>query len=991
MRKIFLLLAIILLMAIMACSGKGGDSAGSSSQGSGTVGSTGGSVEVSNQTSPIYGTKVTVPAGAVDSNVNISISYSEQLPGPIESDVVSVTKVIVLSKDSNKDFLLPVTITIPYTDSQMSTNDIPSMYYWDSTINRYLPLTITELDTTNKRITFITNHFSEFCGFSIPGLGSFTEQRDYDSNFRPDQDGFFQVNFASYYPRSATGGNCYGLASYSIWYYVYKKITKIDVNGLYSKYLDGNTNMSYDDTRAKELIARAFDDSLVQNRWDKLFAELNTIPIIPFQRSFLGLQLIQNLQMKVPSLLTITFGTTAHVLTVYRYVGNSIAGVFYIYDSNYPGTEQTFKWTALSGFYSYSKANAYPTILSYGVDSNVSEHLGGAYETLYNKAENGGWNSTESIFKTIDITSPVLTNNTATASGNNTISGFVRSGSNKDMTNLKLYYSVNATADTLSPDNETIINSDGSFSFDIGSLSLPTNSIRIMVGYKSPDNSSVLVFAGFREITLTTQAPPVSPPSTPTGFKVTAASSSQINLSWTASTGTVTGYKIYRSGTYLKSVTTTSMSDTGLSASTNYCYYVTAYNSAGESVQTSQLCDTTQSVTYTYSISGRVTLNGSGLSGVTITLTGSGSTSTITNSSGNYSFSNAANGSYTVTPYMTGYTFSPANKTANVSGVNVTVPDFVATAVSGNTITEFSTGITANADLIDITAGPDGNLWFTEGVLTQIGRITPAGVVTEFSAGISARPTYITAGPDGNLWFAERVISFSVRTSQLGRITPAGVTTEYGYSAFTSINNSIDGLGSITFGPDGNLWVSNSAGRIGQITTAGVVAAVFNVGGGGLITTGPDGNLWFTEFSVNQIGRITTTGVVTEFSTGITAGAGPNFITVGSDGNLWFTEYYGNRIGRITTAGVVTEFSTGISTGAKPSGITAGPDGNLWFTEPGVNKIGRITPAGVVTEFSTGISSGASPWASRPAPMATFGSRNLASTRLGVLPHSRSQ
>ena len=31
-----------------------------------------------------------------------------------------------------------------------------------------------------------------------------------------------------------------------------------------------------------------------------------------------------------------------------------------------------------------------------------------------------------------------------------------------------------------------------------------------------------------------------------------------------------------------------------------------------------------------------------------------------------------------------------------------------------------------------ITAGPDGNLWFTEPNLERIGRITPAGVVSEF-------------------------------------------------------------------------------------------------------------------------------------------------------------------------------------------------------------------------------------------------------------------
>jgi hypothetical protein len=83
-------------------------------------------------------------------------------------------------------------------------------------------------------------------------------------------------------------------------------------------------------------------------------------------------------------------------------------------------------------------------------------------------------------------------------------------------------------------------------------------------------------------------------PSTPTAFTVTPASSSQIYLSWTASTGTVTGYKIYKGGTYLKSVAATTTSDAGLIASTNYCYYVTAYNSNGESVQANQLCATTQ-------------------------------------------------------------------------------------------------------------------------------------------------------------------------------------------------------------------------------------------------------------------------------------------------------------------------------------------------------------------------------------------------------------
>jgi len=35
----------------------------------------------------------------------------------------------------------------------------------------------------------------------------------------------------------------------------------------------------------------------------------------------------------------------------------------------------------------------------------------------------------------------------------------------------------------------------------------------------------------------------------------------------------------------------------------------------------------------------------------------------------------------------------------------------------------------------------------------------------------------------------------------------------------------------------------------------------------------------------------------------------PLWITTGPDGNLWFTEEHGNRIGRITPSGLITEFA----------------------------------------------------------------------------------
>jgi streptogramin lyase len=145
----------------------------------------------------------------------------------------------------------------------------------------------------------------------------------------------------------------------------------------------------------------------------------------------------------------------------------------------------------------------------------------------------------------------------------------------------------------------------------------------------------------------------------------------------------------------------------------------------------------------------------------------------------------------------------------------------------------------------------------------------------------------------------------------------------------------------ITAGPDGNLWFTEINGnRIGRITTTGVVTEFVlphpDSGPEG-IAVGPDGALWFTEADVSRIGRITTGGAITEFPT--PAEFAMTQIVTGSDGNLWYASESA-RIGRVTPAGAVTEFPT---PPGQPTGIAAGPDGNLWFTDlTGTNAIGRV-------------------------------------------------
>ena len=65
----------------------------------------------------------------------------------------------------------------------------------------------------------------------------------------------------------------------------------------------------------------------------------------------------------------------------------------------------------------------------------------------------------------------------------------------------------------------------------------------------------------------------------------------------------------------------------------------------------------------------RNTSAGAGINGVNVS---NGSTSTTTSSTGAYTLSGVANGTYTLTPSLSGYTFSPVNRSVTVSSANVT-------------------------------------------------------------------------------------------------------------------------------------------------------------------------------------------------------------------------------------------------------------------------------------------------------------------------------
>jgi chitodextrinase len=82
----------------------------------------------------------------------------------------------------------------------------------------------------------------------------------------------------------------------------------------------------------------------------------------------------------------------------------------------------------------------------------------------------------------------------------------------------------------------------------------------------------------------TLAVPDTTAPSTPTGLAANAVSDTQINLSWSASTDNVavTGYRVYRNGTFLVALgNVTTYQNTGLAPSTMYTFNVDAVDAVG--------------------------------------------------------------------------------------------------------------------------------------------------------------------------------------------------------------------------------------------------------------------------------------------------------------------------------------------------------------------------------------------------------------------------
>jgi len=187
---------------------------------------------------------------------------------------------------------------------------------------------------------------------------------------------------------------------------------------------------------------------------------------------------------------------------------------------------------------------------------------------------------TSKITSPPDNTPPVLS---AIASGNINTTGATISWTTDEVSDSQVEYGTSTTYGSSTTLDGSLVTSHGVV------LSGLSNSTLYHYRVKSKDVLGNLATSA--DFTFTTSPPPdTTPPTAPSNLAATVASSTQINLTWTASTDNigVTGYRVERcqgaSCTNFAQIATptgASFNNTGLTAGTTYRYRVRAADAAG--------------------------------------------------------------------------------------------------------------------------------------------------------------------------------------------------------------------------------------------------------------------------------------------------------------------------------------------------------------------------------------------------------------------------
>ncbi|MBS1850170.1 MAG: DUF4082 domain-containing protein [Acidobacteria bacterium] len=167
-----------------------------------------------------------------------------------------------------------------------------------------------------------------------------------------------------------------------------------------------------------------------------------------------------------------------------------------------------------------------------------------------------------------------------------------------------------------------------------------------------------------------------------------------------------------------------------------------------------------------YSISG--TLTGPGAIGATVKVTGTSTATVTSDPSGNYFISGLANGTYTVTPTKSAYTFSPTTRSVSISGAAVTGVNFSSVVTPTYTVSGSISGLggpfaavklSNSSNTYNVVADSAGNFIFN-GVFSGTYTLTPSTSGYSFSP--TTRSVTVSSANVSGLTFTSAVVTSSV-------------------------------------------------------------------------------------------------------------------------------------------------------------------------------------------------------------------------------------
>jgi chitodextrinase len=241
-------------------------------------------------------------------------------------------------------------------------------------------------------------------------------------------------------------------------------------------------------------------------------------------------------------------------------------------------------------------------------------------------------------------------------------------------------------------------------------------------------------------------------PSVPTGLTVTGTTATSVSLSWHASSGSPTGYTVYRNG---KSVGTTggpnatTYTDLTASPSTTYTYTVDAFSGSSHSAQSAPVQATTPAPGGTTAVQGGAVSTASPTTSATITLSGAVHAGDLLvgwfgeyNSSGQVKVSDSVNGAWTRSTASTTFGASGdiamyylQNSAATSNGLTITISATNATYLEG-AVGEYSGVATAGAlDQVAVAKGTGSTVDSGPTAAVGAGELVVGGILTGGSPG----------------------------------------------------------------------------------------------------------------------------------------------------------------------------------------------------------------------------------------------------------------